>query len=43
MWNLKDNTNECIHKKDTDSDTENKLGVTKEEREGTRDKLGVWD
>ena len=32
--------NESIHK--TDSDQENKLMVTKEEKEGRKDKLGVW-
>ena len=34
MWNLKNNTNECICKTETDSDIENKLVVTKGEREG---------
>ena len=43
MQNLKNNTNECICKAETDSDIENKLVVTKGEREGRRDKLGVWD
>ena len=43
MWNLKNNTNESIYKTETDSDTENKFMVTKGEREGGRDKLGVWD
>ena len=43
MWNLKYNTNESIYKTETDSDKENKLLVTKGEREVGRDKLGVWD
>ena len=43
MWNLKNNTNECIYKTETHSDIENKLVVTQREREGERDKLGVWD
>ena len=37
MWTLKYNTNELIYK--TETDIENKLTVTK----GERDKLGVWD
>ena len=40
MWNLKNDTNEFIYK--TDSDTENKLTVTKGERRG-RDNLRDWD
>ena len=32
--NLKNDTNEFIHKIETDSDTESKLMVTKGEREG---------
>ena len=43
MWNLKNYTNECVYKIETDSDIENKLLVTKGEREVGRDKLGVWD
>ena len=45
MWNLKNDTNELIYKTETDSQTENKLIITKEERggRGERDKLGVWD
>ena len=34
MWNLKINANEYICKKETDSGIENKLVVTKWEREG---------
>ena len=42
MWNLKNSANELIYKTETDSQTENKLMVTKGEgRE--RDKLGVLD
>ena len=41
MWNLKNYTNECVYKVETDSDIENK--VTKGEQEVGRDKLGVWD
>ena len=43
MWNIKNNTNESIYKTETDSDIENKLMVNKGEREGRRDKLGIWD
>ena len=32
MWNLKNETNELIHKTETDSRLENKLMITKEER-----------
>ena len=39
---LKNDTNELIYKTETDSQTENKLLVTKEERRG-QDKLGVWN
>ena len=38
----KNDTNEVIYKTETDSDIENKLMVTKEER-GRRGKLRVWD
>ena len=38
MWNLKNNTNGSIYKTETDSQTENKLMITK----GKRDKLGIW-
>ena len=31
-WNLKNDTNELIYETETDSDTENRLGGTKEER-----------
>ena len=34
MWNLKNNTNELIYKTETDSQTENKVMVTKRERGG---------
>ena len=40
MWNLKYDTNEPIFKTETDSQTQNRLVVAKEER---RDELGVWD
>ena len=43
MCNLKCNTNELIYETETDSDTENKLMVTKREGEGGRGKLGIWD
>ena len=47
MWNLKYDTNELIYKTETDSDIEtdieNTLMVTKGERGGGADKLGVWD
>ena len=43
MWNLKYDTNEIIYKTEMDSQTENKLMVTKRERGCGRDKLGVWD
>ena len=43
MWNLKNNTNESIYRTETDStDIANKLMVTIGEREGVREKLGVW-
>ena len=32
-----------LQKRNRLTDTENKLMVTKEERVGKRDKLGVWD
>ena len=35
MWNLKYGTNESIYKTETDSDTENRLAVTKGEKEGS--------
>ena len=43
MWNLKYDTKELIYERETDSDIENKLMVTKGERVWGRDKLGVWD
>ena len=42
MWNLKNDTNELIYKTRRLTDVENKLVVTKGERQ-ERDKLGVWD
>jgi len=39
---FKRNTNECIHKRDRLTDTENKFVVIKGEREEGRDKLEVW-
>ena len=42
MWNLKNNTNGSTYKIERLTDMENKLIVTKGEREGGRDKLGVW-
>ena len=42
VWNpKKNNRNESIYK--TETDIENKLMVTKGEKEGGKDKLGVWD
>ena len=43
MWSLKYDTNELIYRRETDTDIENKLRVTKGEREGERNKLRVWD
>ena len=34
IWNLKTNTNKSTYKTEINSDTENKLTVTKEERRG---------
>ena len=42
MWNLKSNTSESIYKTERLTDIENKLVVTKGERE-RGDKLGLWD
>ena len=42
MWNLKNNTNESIYKTETHI-RRKQLMATKEEREGSRDELGVWD
>ena len=43
MWNLKNNTNECIYKTDTDSQTQTtNLWLPKGKEGGERDKLGVW-
>ena len=43
MWNLKNNTNQSIHKTEPNLDPENKLTVTRRERDEGRDKLGMWD
>ena len=43
MWNLKNKKIKSIYKTETDSDIENKLMVTKGEREAGRDKLEVRD
>ena len=40
IWNIKNNANASIYKTEI-RDIENKLKVTKGEREGGRDKLGV--
>lgn len=42
MWNLKNNTNQCIYKTDSQT-TKNKFVVNKGEKEVGRDKIGVWD
>ena len=42
MRNLKNSTNQSIHKTNWLTDTENKPMVTEGEREGV-DKLGAWD
>ena len=42
MWNLKNNTNECICKTQTDSQIQKTNVVTKGEGKVRRDKLGVW-
>ena len=40
MWNLKNNTKESVYKTETDlTDIENKLMVTKVEREGRRGQI----
>ena len=41
-WNLKNNTNECICKTQTDSQIQKTNVVTKGEGKVRRDKLGVW-
>ena len=42
MWNLKNNTNESTYRTETDLQTENKLMVTKGEREGgTNEEYGI--
>ena len=43
MWNLKNNTNEYIQIRNRLTDIENKLTVTKGEKEVERNKLGIWD
>ena len=40
-WNLKKNTNESVHKTETDSHGNRKQTYTKGKRKGKRDKLGV--
>ena len=40
MWNLKNNTNQCIYKTGSQT-TENKFVVNKGEKEVGRDKTGV--
>ena len=42
MRNIKNDTNELIYKTEINSHR-NKLIVTKGEREGLGDKLGIWD
>ena len=42
-WNLKCNTDKLIYETETDSQTENKLVVTKEERGEGTDEIRVWD
>ena len=43
MWNLKYDTNELIYKTEADSQTGNRLVVSKGEGGGGRDGLRVWD
>ena len=43
MWNLKNNTNQSIYKTEPILDIENKLTVTRRERDEGRDKFGMWD
>ena len=44
IWNLKNNTSECIQQnRNRPTDIENKLVITRWDREHGRDKLGVWD
>ena len=43
MWNLKIIQIESIYKIETDLETKKTNMITKGEREGRRDKLGVWD
>ena len=43
MWILKDDTNELIYETNRLTDIENKLMVTKKERDWGRDNLEVWD
>ena len=43
MWNLKNNTNECIQQTDRVTYIKNKLVVTRGYREEGRDKIGVGD
>ena len=39
----KNNTNQSIYKTEPNLDTENKLTVTRRERDEGRDKFGMWD
>ena len=43
LYDIENNTGECICKSEKDSNTKNKLVVNKEKREVVRDKIGVWD
>ena len=43
MWNLQTKQMNVYSKTETDSQTENKLGVTSGERGGGRSKIRVWD
>ena len=43
MWDLKYDTDKLIYETETDSQTENILVVTKEERGERRDNIRVWD
>ena len=42
MWNLKNNTNKCIYKTETESHRKQTYGYQRGEG-GERDILGVWD
>ena len=43
MWNLKNDTNELIYKRETDSQTQKTNIWLPKGRGGGRDKLGGWD